>query len=116
VTVGTADLKTIILTASPQRILFEPRQSQLVANALDGNGNPLANIAIFFSVTEPALEGPPRYENLASAGNPVYTDNNGRAYDTLYTRAGTNLQARWVQVVAQGANGVKSDPVTIQIN
>ena len=117
VTIGAVLVKKLILTANPQRIVFEPRQSQIVATALDGDGNPVPDTPIYFRVAEEEgnISTVSRYEWMASGGDPVFTDNNGRAYDTLYTRAGVAQDPRAIKVYAKSANGDEVS-VDLQVN
>jgi hypothetical protein len=121
VAIGNTNVSRIVVTANPSRILFAPRQSQIVANVYDGSGNPVANAPVVFSVTKyDEARTPSRWEWLESLGNPVFTDNNGRAYDTLLTTYPADEQARWVLVTATagaGTSGTVSDPpAMVQIN
>ncbi len=118
VMVGNANATKVLVRANPPRILVtDPRQSSIVATASDADGNPAPNVPILFTVSEDAAGlQPAKFESLASAGNPVYTDNNGRAYDTLHTTYGLNQNPKWVVVTAQALGGSGRDQVTIQIN
>jgi hypothetical protein len=117
VKVGAILVKTILVSANPQRIVFEPRQSQIVATALDGDGNPIANIPLFFTLKEEGnASGLPRYEWMESGSSPVYTDNNGRAYNTLYTRAGVTLPPRKIDVTVVGTAGDVAGTTSVQVN
>jgi hypothetical protein len=115
--VGSATVVRLAITSTPSRIRSgASRQSEIVATALNENGDPVANVPVIFTLeemdwtTNKAI-GPAKFEVMASAGNPVFTDNNGRAYDTLYTRYATDGATRLVRVTAT-VTTVK-DPVTV---
>jgi hypothetical protein len=100
VTIGVLNAKSIILTANPPRILPPGRTSQIVATVSDVNGNPLASVPVTFVVDENDLTQPAYREYMSSQGNPVFTDNNGRAYDQLNTNRPEALGQRIVTVTA----------------
>ena len=84
--IGSGRPKTLILTANPPRITGEgpARQSRLVANVWDENGNPVSNVPVIFQITSnsPGSET----ETLASGSSPIFTDNSGQSVDYLQTR------------------------------
>ena len=119
VVIGSARPKAVILTANPPRItgIGPARQSKIVANVFDENGNGVVNAPVIFSVQEPG--GADATETLASGSAPVYTDNNGQAIDFLQTSYSPDLPAKTVTVTASvpsGAAILSSDPVSVQIN
>jgi hypothetical protein len=80
--IGNVTATRIRVDAVPARITTS-RSSQIVATALDTSGNPVPDVPIFFSIN-----GNPGNERLDSAaGQPIFTDNNGRATDVLRTIA-----------------------------
>jgi hypothetical protein len=104
----------IKVVAQPQRIT-EGRQSQIVATVWDENGNAVPRVDVIFTVTESDGTSPAAFERLASKGNPVFTDNSGRAYDTLRTNYDPSGVPRTVTVTATTANGVE-DSTSVGIN
>jgi hypothetical protein len=123
ITVGAAAVVRLVITANPSRILpsSATRQSQIVATAFDTNGDPVPNVPVIFTAQElgtGAGQDPAKFETMGSAGNPVFTDNNGRAYDTLNTRYGTTLATRLVGVTATLSVGgsTLTASVSVQIN
>jgi len=119
VVIGSARPKTVILTANPPRVLGSgpTRQSRLVANVFDENGNGVVNAPVIFSVQEPT--GADATETLASAGAPVYTDNNGQAVDFLQTNYPADSPAKVVTVTASvpsGSSVLSSEAIPVQIN
>jgi hypothetical protein len=101
VTIGSAAPARVILTADPPQIRSDAPQrvSRLVANVLDGNGNPIANVPVIFAVT-----ATPPTETLASGGAPVFTDTNGQAVDELQTRYPRDADPKTVSVTATVSN------------
>lgn len=125
VVIGSARPKTIIVTANPPRITGSgpARQSRIVANVFDTNGNGVVNAPVIFAVQEPTSAPPTAQadatETLASRGAPVYTDNNGQAVDFLQTSYPADLPSKIVTVTASVPGGDKvlvSDPIPVQIN
>jgi len=119
VIIGSARPKTVIVTANPPRITGSgpARQSRLVANVFDENGNGVVNAPVIFSIQEPSEND--ATENLASGGAPVYTDNNGQAVDFLQTSYSAELPAKTVTVTASvpsGSTVLASEAVPVQIN
>jgi hypothetical protein len=100
VLIGAVNAKVIVLTANPPRIMPPGRTSQIVATVYDTNGNPLPNAAVSFTVNEVGTSQPAYREWMSSEGNPIFTDNNGRAYDQLNTNRPEALGQRIVQVTA----------------
>ena len=116
VKIGAVNAKFIVLTANPPRIMSPGRTSQIVATVYDGAGNPLPNVVVTFAVDELGTSQPavPAYrEWMTSEGNPVFTDNNGRAYDQLNTNRPEALGQRNVMVTATvPVVGTGTAPVT----
>ena len=125
VLIGVLNAKSITLTANPPRILPPGRTSQIVATVYDTNGNPLANVPVTFVVNELDTTQPAYREYMSSQGNPVFTDNNGRAYDQLNTNRPVELGQRIVQITATvpiagggtttGTTGLLSQTLQVQI-
>ena len=84
IAVGSALPARVVVTADPQRITSS-RQSTITATVYDEFGNPVQNVPVSFSLKVAA--GTALEETLDSGGAPRYTDSNGRAFDTLRTRA-----------------------------
>jgi hypothetical protein len=113
VTIGNLNAVRLFLQAVPNRIT-NSRSSQIIATAVDGAGNPAPNVPIYFNV-----QGNPGNERMDSGGNPVFTDNNGRANDVLRTIAINDGNAYQVTVRARtvGAGGaVLSEEIVVTIN
>lgn len=107
ISVGSVLPALVVVTAAPQRIL-ESRSSQIVAVVLDANGNPVPNVPVFFSTNGAT-------ESMDSAGQPVFTDNDGRARDVLRTRYPRDAVGKSVTVTATAANGIEGS-TTVFIN
>lgn len=125
VNIGGVLPKQIILTADPQR-LVDRRASHIVATLLDENGNPVANVGVIFTVTgkgvtpspSPAPTPPPAEQELMdSRGNPVFTNNDGRAEDFMRTSFpfGSTQRTVAVTVTVLGA-GTLTKSVDVVIN
>jgi hypothetical protein len=112
ITIGSALPKRIVVTADPQRLTVSTgRQSSIVANVFDGNGNPVQNVPIIFSVSASTLE-----ETLDSGGAPQFTDSNGRAFDTLRTRAVFGGTQKTVTVTANAPIAIENNTVSVFVN
>jgi len=85
VTIGSARPALLVLSADPTRI-STGRSTTILAQVFDKNGNPVANAPVIFTLGETPA---PSTERLASEGQAVFTDNDGRATDTLRTSATT---------------------------
>lgn len=83
VIIGSARPAQLVLSADPPHI-STGRSTTILAQVFDKDGNPVANAPVIFTLdATPA----PSTERLASEGQAVFTDNNGRATDTLRTNA-----------------------------
>ncbi len=109
IAIGNALPATIVVTAEPQ-VLASSRQATLRANVFDGNGNPVQNVPVVFSVSAEPLQ-----ETLDSGGVPQFTDSNGQAFDTLRTRAPNGTTQKIVTVTATTPNS-KSGTVAVAVN
>jgi hypothetical protein len=109
ITIGSALPELVVVTADPP-ILDNARSATIVANVFDLRGNPVQNVPVIFSVS-----GDPLQEVLDSGGSPRHTDSNGRAFDTLTTRAPRGTVQKKVTVTATTPNG-KSGPVDVAVN
>lgn len=111
VTIGSANPTSMFVTANPQRITT-PRYTTIAANVFAANGNPVANVPVFFTIdltSDPILQ-----ESLDSAGSPRYTDNNGRAVDILRTAYDPAEHPKTISVLANVPGSVQgSVPVII---
>jgi hypothetical protein len=115
VTIGSALPDHVLVTANPIRIrMDDPRQSRIVANVFDANGNAVQNVPVIFTVAQNDTAASPT-ELMASGGAPVFTDSNGQAIDFLQTRHPRDGAPKTVKVTATTANG-KSADVEVQIN
>lgn len=116
VTIGGVP-KTVRVNVNPARLVSPIREAEVSATVYDDLGNPLPGVSIMFAVTEGESESDPaKFESLGSGGVPVYTDNNGRAYDRLTTRYSPTGAVRYVTVTASSATDVVSDTFVVQIN
>jgi hypothetical protein len=109
VSIGTALPARIEVSAQPARIT-QPRFARLTVVVLDANGNPVANVPVFFLLVNPSGS-----ERLDSSGNPRFTDTNGVVEDTLRTDAPATAPSRAVVVSVLAANGVE-ERVTVTVN
>jgi hypothetical protein len=110
VVIGSARPERVLVTADPQYLGTSPRQAAITANVFDGQGNPVQNVPVVFTVSASPLQ-----ESLASGGATQYTDSNGQAFDTLVTRAPAGTTQKTVTVTATAANGV-SGAVEVVVN
>lgn len=99
VTIGSARPTRLILTVDPPRVTG--RSASVVARVFDADGNGVANVPVFFTI-----DGNPSTERFASGGQAVFTDNDGRAEDTLFTNYSRDLPPKTVVVRATTSNGV----------
>jgi hypothetical protein len=111
--IGSGRPASVQVTANPPRItgLGPARQSQLVANVFDDNGNQVSNVPVIFTITEDSSQT----ETLQSGSSPIYTDSNGQAVDHLQTRYDAEADPKVVTVTATTSNG-KTGTVQVQIN
>ncbi|PYQ15240.1 MAG: hypothetical protein DMF80_09970 [Acidobacteria bacterium] len=100
VTIGSARPTRLFLSANPPRITGS-RSTTVLAEVFDANGNPVANVPVIFTI-----EGNPSTERFLSGGQPVFTDNDGRAEDVLRTSYDPALAPKTVTVRATTANGI----------
>src|SRR5262245_4147967 len=105
VAIGSALPNRVVVTSDLPRITAQ-RPATIVANVLDGNGNPVANVPVFFTLRVQTTT-----ERLDSSGDPVFTDFNGRAEDTLRTTAPAGSASRTVTVDATTANSITGNVV-----
>jgi hypothetical protein len=112
VVIGSALPKTMIVTADPAGIRPDgPRESVISAFVLDERGNFVSNVPVIFTLAE----GDPATERLEGEGQPRFTDNNGRAQDTLRTQYPVSAPAKNVVVRARAPVDL-DETVTIKIN
>jgi hypothetical protein len=126
VKIGSVLPAKVIVTTNPARIT-SPRSALITANVFDGDGNPVANVPVFFSIT--AFSTTPTTttttstttlasgleETLDSGGAPQFTDTNGQAFDWLRTRSLPGGPQKTVTVTATTSNGTNSS-ITVFIN
>lgn len=131
VIIGNTNAESMRLSAFPPR-LTDSRTSQITANVVDRDGNPVAGVPVFFEVVSSTAIGSPTpvpvgtptpspgtqpiYEHMDSQGQPVFTDSNGQAHDVLRTRYPRDATPREVVVHASLAFGAVEDDVTVFIN
>jgi hypothetical protein len=109
VMIGNALVATVRLRAVPSRIT-NSNSTHVIATVLDVNGNPVANVPVFFEVVTNADT-----EFFDSAGAAVHTNNNGEAEDVLRTRR-TVQGTIVVQASAAGPGGfIDSPPLSIPV-
>ena len=84
VAIGNAVASRMLLFADPPRITLSiSKTTHIIATILDGDGNPVPNIGVIFSVNSTTETMEP------ASGTPVFTDNNGRAESILRTKRTT---------------------------
>lgn len=110
--VGSANPANVVVTANPARI-GAGGSAAITANVFDGDGNPVRNVPVIFSITAIAPATALPQETLDSGGVPQFTDSSGRAFDTLRTRAVT---ARVVTVTATTPKVDADGTVNVAIN
>jgi hypothetical protein len=122
VRIGSSRPDRIILTANPPRITGSgpTRQSRIVANVFDVDGNPITNVPVIFQVKqEPNTlpnEDTSATETLASGSAPVFTDGSGQATDFLQTRYPGDAEPKVVTVTATVPLIEAPAEVLVQIN
>jgi len=89
--------KAIFLSAVPNR-LTDSRTTHLFAQVYDGDGNPIPNVPVIFTITGTSIG--PITEHLDSGGTPVFTDNNGIAEDILRSQYPFGAAVKTVTVSA----------------
>jgi hypothetical protein len=111
--IGSGRPASVQVTANPPRItgLGPARQSRLVANVFDDNGNQVSNVPVIFTITADSSQT----ETLASGSSPIYTDTSGQAVDYLQTKYDPEAASKAVTVTATTSNG-KTGTVQVQIN
>jgi hypothetical protein len=110
VAVGSALPELVLVSASPQ-LLTGNRQATITANVFDGNGNPVQNVPVLFSVAPVGLA--PLQEFLESGGAPRFTNSSGQAFDTLTTRAPAGIVQKTVEVTALTATNVDGSVLVV---
>jgi hypothetical protein len=108
VLLGAAGAGKVILTASPAGISVLRPTALLTATVLDGDGNPVPNTAVYFSI-----EGG-KAEILSSRGDAVFTDNNGHAEDIIRTNAGA--LATEYTITVHASTGPTEGSITMSVN
>jgi Big-like domain-containing protein len=109
ITVGNARVVAIRLRAVPSRITIS-NSTHVIATVVDTNGNPVANVPVFFEVVDSLAT-----EFFDSAGAPVHTNNNGEAEDVLRTRRTTAGVAEVQARAPDGAGGFVTSPDPLRI-
>jgi hypothetical protein len=113
VTIGNLNASFVKLTSDSTRIL-QGRPATLTANVFDASGNTVANVPVIFSIQQSGTDTHP-LEGLLSGSVPQFTDTNGQAFDTLFTRQDPSNPESTVTVVATAATKV-SDTIVVTIN
>ena len=106
VTIGNVNAASMLVTANPSRIT-DSRSTHIIANVFDAAGNPAASVPVFFTVASST-------EYMDSQGNPIFTDNNGRAEDVMRTRRPAGSSGT-VDVKAQTPIATVNGTVTVQL-
>jgi hypothetical protein len=109
VAIGTAVPTNVVVTADPPRVNAQ-QPATIRAFVVDENGNPVANVPVFFSLIPNTGT-----ERLQSGGDPVFTDNNGIAEDVLRTTAALTAPGRTIIVQASAA-GRSDGNVIVRVN
>jgi hypothetical protein len=112
IAIGSSLPTLVVVTADPQR-LASSRQSSIAANVFDQFGNPVQNVPVVFSLS--VNSGTALEETLDSGGAPQFTDSNGRAFDTLRTRAVLGGVQKSITVTATTANKIEGT-TTVFVN
>jgi len=107
--IGSARPALIVISADPPHITTG-RSTTILAQVFDKDGNPVASAPVIFTI-----DGSPTSERLASGGQAVFTDNNGRATDTLRTNAVVTKTVT-VRATVPGSGGAPSVTTTVTIN
>jgi hypothetical protein len=119
----------MILTANPVR-LTDQRASRITATVLDTDGNPVPNVAVFFSISRIAIfipspapsptPLPPLLDEfMESRGSPVFTNNNGQAIDVMRTNRpfdGLQVRVTVAATVAVGSSRNLDEEVDVIVN
>ena len=107
--IGNARVESVRLRAVPSRIT-NSNSTHVIATVLDVNGNPIANVPVFFEVVSN-----PDTEFFDSGGAAVHTNNNGEAEDVLRTRR-TVQGTIVVGAAAAGPGGfINAPPLSIPV-
>src|SRR5436190_1607228 len=111
VIIGSARPAQLVLSADPPHI-STGRSTTILAQVFDKDGNPVANAPVIFTLDcgTPGCSS----ERLSSGGQAVFTDNDGRATDTLRTNA-TTTKTVIVHATVPGALTTPGS-VTVTIN
>jgi hypothetical protein len=122
VTVGNANVAALRLRADPPRITIS-NSTHVFAVVIGANGNPIANVPVYFSVADTTVAPSPGTGSPAPAGGteffdlqgPVFTNNNGEAENVMRTRRTTTGSAA-VKASAPGPTGfIDSNTLLIPI-
>jgi hypothetical protein len=113
VIIGSARPSQIVVSADPPHITTG-RSTTILAQVFDKDGNPVANAPVIFTL-DCGLPGCSS-ERLASGGQAVFTDNNGRATDTLHTNSVVLNRTVTVKATVPGAAGTTPGTTTVTIN
>jgi hypothetical protein len=108
ITIGGALPARLVVAADPARIT-SPRAAAIVATVYDKYGNPVQNVPVHFAITAVTGGTGTIEETLDSGGAPRYTDSNGQAFDTLYTRSLPGSAQKAVTVTATAPNDLSTD-------
>ena len=129
VKIGSSLPKYMVLVAVPTR-LTDQRWSRITANVFDESGNPVARVPVIFTLGGSAPTPTPTpttaYSTATAAlsqaedwldsdSTPVYTDNNGQAFDVLRTSSPRNAEQREIMVTATTSTDL-SKYVMVTIN
>jgi hypothetical protein len=114
IAVGNALPERVLVSAAPQ-VLAAARSATIVANVLDGVGNPVQNVPVFFAVTAWDPDTAPKLEQMQSGGSPRYTDANGQAFDVLTTRAPFSQTANLQKTVTVTATTATGENGTVEV-
>ena len=108
VSIGGVLPRRVIVTADPSRITTS-RSTHVIATVIDADGNPVANVAVIFEVNSAT-------EFMDSAGNPIFTDNNGRAEDVMRTRRTSpgTAEVKATALATGAPSGTVSIPILLQ--
>ena len=113
VTIGNPNAVSVKLVSQSNKI-GQGRPSTLVATVFDVNGNFVQNVPVIFSILSPS-----GLEEVASGGTPQFTDNNGQAFDLLFTKDSRDDNERTIEVqalVPVSSSGTPTGDVFVVVN
>jgi hypothetical protein len=113
VMVGNANVARILLRAEPSRITIS-NSTHVIATVFDNNGNPVANVPVFFRVQEDP------FTEFFDRQGAVFTNTNGEAENVMRTRRSAEHPRSPALVIAEapgpgGGGFIRSEALPIPI-